>query len=105
MSCFRPSDIHMREKGAPEKPSSYVMQVNSLWPCDAICRHRLGSTLIQVIASCPVTQSHFLNRIDRYWILWHSHETIFPRNTHDINLYDECENCTFQFPASFPRAL
>ena len=25
VSCFRPSDIHMREKGAPEKPSSYVM--------------------------------------------------------------------------------
>ena len=35
--------------------------VNSLWPGDAIWRHRSGSTLAQVMACCLMAPSHYLN--------------------------------------------
>ena len=34
---------------------------NSLWPSDAICWHRTGSTLAQVMACCLTAPSHYLN--------------------------------------------
>ena len=36
--------------------------VNSLWPNDAIWRHRSGSTLTQVMACCLTTPNHHLNQ-------------------------------------------
>ena len=35
--------------------------VNSLWPDDAIWRHRSGSTLAQVMVWCLTAPSHYLN--------------------------------------------
>ena len=35
---------------------------NSLWPSDAICWHKSGSILAQVMAWCPMAQSHYLNQ-------------------------------------------
>ena len=35
---------------------------NSLWPSDAIWRHRSGSTLAQVMAGCLTAPSHYLNQ-------------------------------------------
>ena len=35
--------------------------LNSLWPRDAIWLHRLGSPLVQVMACCLTTPSHYLN--------------------------------------------
>ena len=37
---------------------------NSLWPSGAICRHRTGSTLVQVIACCMT--GHYLNTMLTY---------------------------------------
>ena len=36
--------------------------INSLWPSDAISRHRSGSTLAQVIACCLTAPSYYLNQ-------------------------------------------
>ena len=35
---------------------------NSLWPSDAIWRHRSGSTLAQVMACCLTAPTHYLNQ-------------------------------------------
>ena len=55
--------------------------ITSLWPRDAIWRHRSGSTLAQVMASCLTAPSHYLNQC---WLnisvaLWHSTENDFTR--------------------------
>ena len=39
-----------------------VFDINSLRPSDATYRHRTWSKLDQVMASCPTTQSHYLNQ-------------------------------------------
>ena len=49
--------------------------VNSLWPSDAIWRHRSRSTLVQVMACCRTAPSHYLNQC---WLIisevqWHSY--------------------------------
>ena len=36
--------------------------INSLWPAEAIWRHRSGSTLPQVMACCLTAPSHYLNQ-------------------------------------------
>ena len=36
--------------------------VSSLWPGDAVWRHRSGSTLAQVMAWCLMAPSHYLNQ-------------------------------------------
>ena len=67
--------------------------INSLWPCDAMWRHRSGSTLAHVIACCLTAPSHYLNQC---WliisqVLWHSSKGSFPRNTSAINHYNQLE--------------
>ena len=52
-----------------------LLQLNSLWPSDAMCRQRSGSTLVQVMASCLTAPSHYLNQC---WLIisevqWHSY--------------------------------
>ena len=69
----------------------YTYTFNSLWPGDKKWWHRSGSTLAQVMACCLTAPSHYLNQS---WfiingVLWHSHESIFTGNTHDMNLSDE----------------
>ena len=74
------------ESISPELPSGGSIaivnepcnNINSLWPSHAICCHRTGSTLAQVMACCLMAPSHHLNQ---YWliignILWHSPEAI-----------------------------
>ena len=41
---------------------SCIWYINSLWPVDAIWRHRSRSTLAQVIAWCLTTPSPYLNQ-------------------------------------------
>ena len=60
-----------------------TVEVNSLWPSDAIWRQRSGSTLAQVMACCLTAPSHCLNQC---WliiskVLWHSSEGNFIRDT------------------------
>ena len=56
-----------------------TMLVNSLWPSDAIWRHKSGSPLAQVMACCLMASSHYLNQ---YWliiseVLWHLYMRVF----------------------------
>ena len=46
--------------------SACSASINSLWPCDAIWRHRSGSTLAQVMACCLMAPSHYPNQC---WVL------------------------------------
>ena len=60
---------------------------NSLWPNDAIWRHRSGSTLAQVMACCLTAPSHYLNQC---WLITskiqlHSSDGNFTRNTSVVN--------------------
>ena len=46
---------------------------NTLWPCDAICLHRIRSALAQVLTCVLTPSSHYLNQ---FWLfvneaLWH----------------------------------
>ena len=60
-------------------PSDVMMKrewVNSSWPSGAMWQLRSGSTLAQVMASCLMAPSHYLNQ---YWLIisevvWHSPE-------------------------------
>ena len=56
--------------------------INSLWPSDAIWRHRSGSTLAQVMACYLTAPSHYLNQC---WLIiskiqCHSSEGNFERD-------------------------
>ena len=57
--------------------------INSFRPGDAILRHRSGSTLAQVMASCLQAPSHYLHSclliISK--VVWHSSEGNFIRDT------------------------
>ena len=64
---------------------------NSLWPGDAIWRHKSVLTLAQVIACCLMAPSLYMNQC---WliigeVLWHSPEGSFTVNTQDIYLWYE----------------
>ena len=64
-----------------------MSSINSLWPSDAIGRHRIGSTLVQLMACCLTAPSHYLNQ---WWLIiskvqWHSSESNFTRDTPVIN--------------------
>ena len=39
-----------------------LLGLNYIWPSDAICRRRTGSTLAQVMACCLTASSHYLNQ-------------------------------------------
>ena len=61
--------------------------IKSLWPNDAIWRHRYGSTLAQVMAWCrQAAPSHYLNQYSIFikGVAWHSLESNFTINTQDI---------------------
>ena len=76
----------------------FYVWFNSLWPSDAIWRHRTGSTLDQVMACCLTAPSHYLNQC---WLIiskvhWHSSEGNFAKDTSAINHYNQLENNFFQ---------
>ena len=53
--------------------------ISSLWPSDAIWRHRTWSTLVQVMACCLMAPTHYLNQC---WLIisedpWHLPEGNF----------------------------
>ena len=59
------------------------LNINSLWPSDAIWRHRSWSTLAQVMTCCLTAPSHYLNHC---WLViskvkWHSSKGKFTRDT------------------------
>ena len=77
--------------------------VKSLWPCDAIWRHRSGSTLAQVMACCLTAPSHYLNQC---WpliseVLWCSPESNFTMSAQATILHNE--NYTFIISVTSPR--
>ena len=45
---------------------SACVAINSLWPSDAIWRHRFGSILALIMACCLMAPSHYLNHC---WLL------------------------------------
>ena len=46
-----------------------MWRINSLWPSDAICRCRSGSTLAQIMACCLTAPSYYLNQ---RWLIHYS---------------------------------
>ena len=61
--------------------------INSLWPSDAIWRHKSRSTLAQVMACCLTAPSHYLNQC---WLIiskvqWHPSESNFTTDTSAIS--------------------
>ena len=80
--------------------------VNSLWPSDAIWRHRSGSTLAQVMACCLTAPSHYLNQC---WLTiskvhaWHSPEGICVWSTADTHQRNKIENLIFKIASRLPR--
>ena len=75
-----------------------TLELNSLWPSDAIWRHRSGSTLAQVMACCLTAPSHYLNQcwLNSSVALWHSAENDFTRNAQDIYAWYQFENYWFK---------
>ena len=71
---------------------------NSLWPSDAMWRHRSGLIVSEVMACCLMAPSHYLTQC---WliirgVLWHSPECKFIGTAQDINSKLEFENYTFE---------
>ena len=81
--------------------------VNSLWPNDAIWRHRSGSTLVHVMACCLAAPSHYLNKC---WllineVLCHSPKSNYTASSHATNiLYNECGTHNFKMTATSLRS-
>ena len=76
-----------------------------MWPSDAICRHRSGSTLAQVMAWCHQATSHYLNQC---WFIiseisWHSPGGTCRGNMEDIYPWYDFEKYQFKIAATFPR--
>ena len=78
---------------------------NSLWPSNAVQRHRSRSTLAWIMACCLTAPNHYLKQC---WfltseVLWHSPEVDFTGNAKANILYNEFENYIFQITATSPR--
>ena len=78
---------------------------NSLWPSDAIWRHRTGSTLAQVMACCLTAPSHYLNQC---WLIIskvqsYSSGSHFTKDTPAIHHWNQFENYLSKFPFKSPR--
>ena len=86
-------------------PSCLADIVNSLWPSDAIWRHRSGSTLAQVMACCLMAPSHHLNQ---FWLIiskveWHSSKGNFTGDTSAISHWNYLKNQVPKMSFKFPR--
>ena len=81
------------------------MILNSLWPSDDIWRHRIWSTLAQVMACCLMAPSHYLKQ---FWpiiskVQSHSSGNHFTKDTSAINHWDQFENYFSKFSFKSPR--
>ena len=81
------------------------LHINSLWPIYVIWRQGSRSTLGQVMASCLMAPSHYLNQC---WlmiseVLWHSPDSNFTENTQDIYHWNEFEIYLFETVVKSPR--
>ena len=78
---------------------------NSLWPGDAIRRHRSGSTLAQVMACCLTAPSHYLNQcwLSISSVQWLSSKDNLTRDTSAINHYNQLENYLSKIQLRSPR--
>ena len=77
---------------------NFSHHVNSLWPSDAIWRHRFSSLLAEVMACCLTASAQYQNQC---WlliseVLWHSHGNNFTMSAQTTILYKEFENETFE---------
>ena len=87
-------------------PSPRDQWVNSLWPSDAIWRHRSESTLTQEMACCLTASSHYLNQC---WliitkVLWHSFDDCFSSDAIAINHWISFEIGYLKFYLDIPGA-
>ena len=83
----------------------WLLWFNSSWPSDVIWRQGSRSTLAQVMACCLTAPSHYLNQgwlmISK--VLWHSPDSNFTENTHDIYCWNEFEIYQFETVVKSPR--
>ena len=94
---FRANWMQTQERSITEYFTHKLLispKFNSLWPSDALQWHRSGSTLAQIMASCLMAPSHYLNQ---YWLiinqdLRHSPEGSFTENDQDIYSWFAFEN-------------
>ena len=85
------SRSHVTEQVSKRDSIQVRLNIISLWPSDAIWRHRSGSTLAQVMACCLMAPSHYLNQC---WLVIseiHSSISIF-RLTHWGRVTHICVN-------------
>ena len=68
-----------------------VVEINSLWPSDAIWRDRPWSALVEVIAGCLTATSHCPNQFGLVIneVLWHSPTSNFTSSVQATILYKE----------------
>ena len=88
------------------KLKSYMISLNSLWPCDAIRQQGTESTLAQVMACCLKAPSNYLNQC---WLiiskfLWHSSEGIIMRRSEDTNQKSKIEITFLESHSDLPGA-
>ena len=81
-----------------------ITLLNSLWPSDAIWRHRSWSTLTQVMACCLVTPSHYLNQC---WLIvsadqWRLSKGNFTRDIPAINHENRLQFAWIKFLSNLP---
>ena len=89
-------------------PVMVSKRLNRSWPGVAICRHRTGSTLAQIMTCYLMAPSHCLNQ---RWLLiiegmWHSHQSNFTASAQSIILCVLCgefENHTFKITTTYHR--
>ena len=60
IQTFSFKKMHLKMSSRKWQPS--CLGLNTLRPSDAICRHRSGSTLVQVMACYLTAPSHYLNQ-------------------------------------------
>ena len=97
-----PSDFHY------VGPVGLYMCINSLWASDSIWWHRSGSPLVQVMACCLKTPSHYLKQC---WLFishmicevsWHLPEGNFTGTAQDISLWYEFEMTNLSLQPCLP---
>ena len=86
--------------------SGLEVLIYSLWPSDAIWRHRSASILVQVTACCLTTPSHYLNQC---WfiigeVLWHLPQNHFTASAQATGLEMSLKITLLKLLSRLPRA-
>ena len=90
---FHTDMTHVDEAHLTERWWTICYTVKLLWPSDAICRHRSGSTVAQENDCCVTAPNHYLKQC---WLLislflWHSPGNDFAGSAQAISLHNEFE--------------